>query len=112
MVNYIRERGKEAMLELKRNNYKLKLEEFVMGADQGRLLDIVDGYAVPRMSLVFLTPQSRIGRAPFYSSEKIVGSWHIKTLWFNVAVLLLMCVVVALALLTDCPGRYLRKRDE
>ena len=112
MVNYIRERGKEAMLELKRNNYNLKLEEFVMGADQGRLLDIVDGYAVPRMSLVFLTPQSRIGRAPFYSSEKIVGSWHIKTLWFNVAVLLLMCVVVALALLTDCPGRYLRKRDE
>ena len=54
MVNYIRERGKEAMLELKRNNYNLKLEEFVMGADQGRLLDIVDGYAVPRMRLMVL----------------------------------------------------------
>ena len=109
--SYIRQNGKEALLDLKRQNYNIKLEDCVIGADQQRMLDIIDNYAVPRTGLIFLTPQSTIGRAPFYSSEKIVGSWHIKTLWFNMAVLLLMCIITTLMLLTDCPGRYIRKTE-
>ena len=109
--SYIRQNGKEALLDLKRQNYNIKLEDCVIGADQRRMLDIIDNYAVPRTGLIFLTPQSTIGRAPFYSSEKIVGSWHIKTLWFNMAVLLLMCIITTLMLLTDCPGRYIRKTE-
>ena len=105
----IREHGKEAMQTLKRENYNLKLEEFVMGADQGRLLDIVDGHAVPRMSLIFLTPRNPFGRAPFYSSAKLLGSRQIPTMAFNIGVLLMMCLIVVALLLTDCPGRYLRK---
>ena len=110
-ARYVRENGKESLLELKRQNHNIKLEDCVIGADQRRMLDIIDNYAVPRTGLIFLTPQSTIGRAPFYSSEKIVGSWHIKTLWFNMAVLLLMCIITTLMLLTDCPGRYIRKTE-
>ena len=109
--SYIRQNGKEALLDLKRQNYNIKLEDCVIGADQRRMLDIIDNYAVPRTGLIFLTPQSTIGRAPFYSSEKIVGQWHIKTLWFNMAMLLLMCIITTLMLLTDCPGRYIRKTE-
>jgi hypothetical protein len=108
---YVRTHGKESLLELKRNNYNLKLEDCVIGADQGRMLDVIDDYIVPRTGLIFLTPQSHVGRAPFYSSEKILGTWHIKTLWFNMAVMLLMCIVVALLLFNDCPGRYIRKGE-
>ena len=96
--DYIRKNGKEALLQLKRDNYNIKLEDCVIGADQKRMLDIIDNYAVPRTGLIYLTPQSKIGRAPFYSSEKILGSWHIKTLWFNMGVLLLMCVVMVILL--------------
>ena len=110
--NFVRENGKEAMLELKRNNYNTKLEDCVIGADQQRMVDVVDDYIVPRTGLIFLTPQSKIGRAPFYSSEKILGSWHIKTLWFNMGILLLMCIITALLLLTDCPGKYIRKGEQ
>ncbi len=106
---FIRQYGKDALLELKRDNYNLKLEDCVIGADQQRMLDVVDNYIVPRTGLIFLTPQSHIGRAPFYSSEKILGSLHVKTLWFNMAVLLLMSIIVACLLLTDRPGRWLRK---
>ena len=106
---FIRQYGKDELLELKRNNYNLKLEDCVIGADQQRMLDVVDNSIVPRTGLVFLTPRSHTGRAPFYSSEKIVGSLHVKTLWFNMAVLLLMSIIVATLLLTDRPGRYLRK---
>ena len=107
--SFIRENGKEALLQLKRNNYNLKLEDFVIGADQKRMLDIVDNHIVPRTGVIFLTPQNQMGRAPFYSSEKIIGSWHVKTLWFNMTILLLMSVIMIILLLTDTPGRYIRK---
>ena len=100
MAWLLKTEGKDAVLQLKRDNYNLKLEEFVVGADQGRMLDVVDDVIVPRAGLVFLTPQSHIGRAPFYSSEKILGSWHVKTLWFNIAVLLLMCIIVITLLIS------------
>ena len=86
--------GKEAVRQLKRKNYNIKLEDFVVGGEHGRLLDIVDGYIVPRAGFVFLTPRNCYGRAPFYSSEKIIGPWHIKTLWFNLAVMVLMCFII------------------
>ena len=108
---YVRENGKESLLDLKRQNYNIKLEDCVIGADQRRMLEIIDNYAVPRTGLIFLTPQSTVGRAPFYSSEKIVGHWHVKTLWFNMAVLLLMSIIAIVLLLTDCPGRYIRKSE-
>ena len=109
VADYIRKHGKEALLDLKRQNYNLKLEDCVIGADQKHTLEVIDDYVVPRTGLIFLTPQSNIGRAPFYSSEKILGEWHIKTLWFNMAILLLMCIITTILLLTDCPGRYMRK---
>ena len=96
--DYIRKNGKEAFLQLKRDNYNIKLEDCVIGADQRSMLDIIDNHAVPRTGLIYLTPQSKIGRAPFYSSEKVLGSWHIKTLWFNMGVLLLMCAVMVILL--------------
>lgn len=112
MASMIRELGKDAMLDLKRNNYNIRLEEFVVGADNARMLDIVDNVIVPRTSIIFLTPQSHIGSAPFYSSEKIVGPWHVKTLWFNMCVMLLMCIFVALFLFADWPGKFIRKSEQ
>ena len=109
MAAMIREQGKESILQLKRDNYNIKLEDCVIGADQRQMLDVIDGHLVPRMSIIYLTPRSQCGRAPFYSSEKIIGSWHIKTLWFNMSVLLLMCLILTILLLTDWPGRIIRK---
>ena len=108
---FIRNHSKEYLLDLKRKFHNTKLEDCVIGADQKRMIEVIDNYVVPRTGLIFLTPKSTCGRAPFYSSEKILGSWHIKTLWFNMSVLLLMCIITTILLLTDCPGRYLRKMD-
>ena len=109
MAAMIREQGKESILQLKRDNYNIKLEDCVIGADQRQMLDVIDGHLVPRMSIIYLTPRSQCGRAPFYSSEKIIGSWHIKTLWFNMSVLLMMCIILIILLLTDWPGKIIRK---
>jgi hypothetical protein len=109
VVDFIRQHGKDALVQLKRDNYNLKLEDVMVGADQQRMLDVVGSHIVPRTGIVFLTPLNHIGRAPFYSSEKILGSWHIKTLWFNIAVLLLMSIIVTIFLLTEFPSRYIKR---
>jgi ABC-type multidrug transport system ATPase subunit len=112
MGRLIRQEGKEGVLELKRDNFNTKLEDCVIGADQQHMLEIIDSHIVPRTGLIYLTPHNNIGRAPFYSSEKIIGPWHIKTLWFNMAMLLLMSIAATVLLLTDCPGRFLRNTQQ
>ena len=107
----IMKQGREAIQELKKNNYNSRLEEFVTGADNRRMLDIVDDHIVPRTGIIYLTPHNKLGRAPFYSSEKILGTWHVKTLWFNLGAIGLMGIIAIILLLTDCPGRYLRRES-
>ncbi len=106
---YIQKHGKEKLMQLKRDNHNLKLEDCVTGADQPRMLEVVDHHIVARSGQIYLTPSSHNGRAPFYSSEKILGNWHVKTLWYNLTVMLVMGIIVTLLLLSDCPGRYIRK---
>lgn len=112
IANFIRQNGKKSLIELKRDNFNTKLEDCVTGLDQPLMVEVVDKYIVPRKGVIFLTPLSRSGRAPFYSSEKVVGDWHIKTLWFNLFAMLIMGVIVTIMLLTDCPGRYIRKEKQ
>ena len=107
----VKQEGKETFLELKKNHFNIKLEEFVTGADQRQMVDVVDDHLVPRSGIIYLTPHNKLGRAPFYSSEKILGSWHIKTLWFNLGVIFLMSLIAIILLLTDCPGKYMRKEQ-
>ena len=111
-ADFIRKYGKETLLDLKRDNFNLKLEDFVVSGGHRRLLDVIDDVIVPRTGAVFLTPRSQIGRAPFYSSEKIIGPYHIKTLQYNMSILLLMSIIVTILLLTDRPGRYIRKNQQ
>ncbi len=106
---FIRQNGKEALLQLKRDHYNIKLEDCVIGMNEKKMLDIIDHHIVPRTGLIYLTPLSRCGQAPFYSSEKILGQWHIKTLWFNMSIMLIMSIIVALFLFFDWPGKILRK---
>ena len=112
IASFIRQNGKDALLQLKRDNFNTKLEDCVTGLDQPMMVEVIDKYIVPRKGVIFLTPLSRTGRAPFYSSEKVVGDWHIKTLWFNLFAMLIMGVIVTIMLLTDCPGRYIRKEKQ
>ena len=109
MSSLIRQIGKDGVLQLKRDNYNLKLEECVIGADQHSMVSVVDNTIVPRTGLIFLTPFSHCGCAPFYASEKVIGAYPIKTLWYNLSVLLLMSIIAIILLLTDCPGKYVRR---
>ena len=106
---YAREHGVPALMQLKKDNYSLQLERLLLGTYSSNVYVVIGSTIVPRTGFVYLTPRSRNGRAPFYSGVKVVGETEIPTLWFNLAVLLLMSVLCAVCLLADVPGRYVRK---
>ena len=81
-----------------------------MNAHSTSPIKICGGHIVPLVAPIYLTPLSRNGGAPFYSSVKVVGDTRVDTLTFNLAVLYLMSLVVSIMLLTDFPGKKLRKK--
>lgn len=109
MVERDKTLGRDGLLQLKRSSFNLQLQTQLAGYDAKELCEVVDGYVVPRAGFVYLTPRTTNGNAPFYSSEKRLGSFTISTLWYNIGVMLLMSIVVTLMLLYDMPGRYVRK---
>lgn len=112
LTEYIAVNGKDKLLRLKKDNYNLFLESLVLGPVADAPIKIVGNTVVPNAGRIFLDPVSRNGRAPFYSSVKIMGTVKINTMYFNTGVLLLMCILVSIALFCDFPGRYVRKKTD
>jgi len=50
---------------------------------------------------IWLSPKSRNGRAPFYSSEKIIGTLHIPTVFYNLIILLAMGIIMSILLVIN-----------
>lgn len=105
----LRNMGKEEYKQMKRDRYNLQLENFVVNADSRHTHDIVDGYIVPRVGFIYLTPRTHCGNAPFYSATKNLAGKEIPTLQFNSIVMMLYCMLLAILLYTDYPGRLMRK---
>ena len=110
LTDYRQEHGREALLELRRDNWNNFLESLVINSSSEELLTVIDGTIVPKVGQVWLDPPSHNGRAPFYSSTKIVGDLKFSTLAFNISILLLMCLSAGVLLFLDIPGRFMRKR--
>ncbi len=105
----IREVGKDNYLQLKKDEYNITLEDMVLNRDTKVTHKVVAGHIIPKAGYIFIEPRTHNGRAPFYSGVKILGESRIPTLWFNMCILLLMCIITTTLLLNDIPGKYLRK---
>jgi hypothetical protein len=108
----MKEIGKDGIIALKRDHHNLYLEELVLNSATKKLYRIADRVIVPRVGQIYLEPAGRNGRAPFYSHEKILGTWHIPTLWYNMGVMALMAVLTAMALFFQIPARFMKKGSE
>jgi len=106
----LEEMGREAYRALRSSHTNTQLENFVTGSTNPTTHDVVKNHIVARVGQVYLAPITHNGRAPFYSSYKQIGDMKVKTLWFNLFVLLLMAAITATLIYTDCPGKYLRKK--
>ena len=104
-----REIGYPEMTKLKKDNCNTQLENLMVNIGSQTSYNVVGDRIVPRVGAVYLTPQSRNGRAPFYSGVKVLGNRQINTYWYDIFVLLLMCILVSSCLITDVPGKFVRK---
>ncbi len=109
VCNTISKMGRQAYRELRASHANDKLEAVVTNAMSPDALKISHGHIVPLVGQVYLEPTTHDGQAPFYSAYKQLGTWQIPTLWWNLAMLLLMAVVAAAMIYTDRPGRYIRQ---
>lgn len=107
---YIREHGREQLLDIKRASYNLQLENLVLGRDAERRCKVVGSHIVPLCGAVFLPPRSTSGRAPFYSGVKCLGSREIPTPLFDIGVLVLMCLLAACVLFANFPEIFVHLR--
>lgn len=104
-----REIGYPEMTKLKKDNCNTQLENLMVNIGSQTSYNVVGDRIVPRVGAVYLTPQSRNGRAPFYSGVKVLGNRQFNTYWYDIFVLLLMCILVSSCLITDVPGKFVRK---
>ena len=111
LTRKIRSTTRDEQEALKKRNTNSQLANMVTGAGSGSLVKVVNNHIVPLCGFVYLTPLTRCGNAPFYSSEKLIGEYHVKTLWFNICILYIMCIVLTIMLMTDIPGRFVRKEN-
>ena len=101
--------GRDALIKLRRDNCNGYLETLVTNSSSPELYSVIGNTIVPKAGQIWLDPPSRNGRAPFYSSVKIIGNLKINTVIYNIAILLLMCIAAGILLFTDIPGRFMRK---
>ncbi len=106
----ISERGMDALVECKRSSYNLRLEDLLTGASEPDPYVRVSGCLVPRQGMVFLTPVSTNGRAPFYSGIKVLGNTKIPTFAFNICILLLMGMFLTILLLINIKSIKLKDK--
>lgn len=109
MRKAVDQKGRDYVIDLKRRHLNLQLQSQLAGHDAKTLCEVVEGHIVPRAGFVYLTPRSTNGNAPFYSSVKHLGDIKIGTLWFNMAVMLLMGIIVTICLLLEFPARFIKK---
>lgn len=102
-------RGRDALIKLRRDNCNGYLETLVTNSSSPELYSVIGNTIVPKAGQIWLDPPSRNGRAPFYSSVKIIGNLKINTVIYNIAILLLMCIAAGILLFADIPGRFMRK---
>lgn len=101
----IREHGADYLNELKLRHCNKMLENTLLNTSSEKLVRREGERLVPQVGTAYLTPANRFGRAPFYSSWKMLGDNAIRTLWFNLGVLLAMAIVVAILLYSRLPWK-------
>ena len=91
--------GKEKFKELKRNNFNLRLEEFVKNnTEKAKPYTEYNGNLYQKIDPIFCYPESNFIKAHFYSPAKKLFGTYYNTIWVNVIVLLLLSLLMYMVL--------------
>jgi ABC transport system ATP-binding/permease protein len=98
--------GFDMLNQLRRQYHNKALADMVLNRHEVDFIRKTDSRLVRKKDPVYLLPESNIGRAHFYAPVKKFNNEYVQTLWFNVAVLWLMSLLLYLLILVRWPGRF------
>jgi ABC transport system ATP-binding/permease protein len=97
----VRNLGEDGAYKFKQKYYNENLADLVLNKSfENKILE-TGTKLIRKKDPVFMEPESRIGRAHFYSPVKNIFGWKMDTFWFNFCVLWLMSGILYLTLLGD-----------
>lgn len=109
----------EELRNLKESYTNESISDLTLNSNELKKLIIRKNRIIRKDSPVFQEPSSSYGRAQFYAGEKRIGNYHIPTLWFNVAAIWLMTIILYLTLVFDLARKlmdltpdYLKRKQE
>ena len=93
--------GRDYFLELKRNFYNESLSDLVLNRQEVQKIRETDQRLLRQSDPIYKDPETRYGRAHFYSAFKYIGNLKIPTFWFNVLVIWITTFIMYLSLVFD-----------
>jgi ABC transport system ATP-binding/permease protein len=106
LINLINnEKSSNYLFGQKMKYHNRSLEALVMNSDEKELFKVTPNGIMQKIAPIYKSPDFKNGRSHFLASQKNIGGLTIDTLYFNVAVIWLMCIILYLSLYFD----WLRK---
>jgi ABC-type multidrug transport system ATPase subunit len=109
--------GLDEYIQLKRSCHNEKLAQLVLNRNDLHKIIKKKDQLLRKMDPVYMDPFNRQGRAHFFVSAKILGQKHVPTLYFNLAVIWIMTIILFVLLrysilqkVVDFSGSRLKKR--
>lgn len=100
--------GKEAFIQLKRNHHNESISDLVENRNDFNKIIRVENELIQKKDPIFMDPYTKIGRAHFYAPVKVIGSWEIDTVWFNIMIIWLMIAVLYITLINNTLKKLLQ----
>ncbi len=93
--------GKDKVYQLKLDNHNATLANLLLSRDLSSKIYESNTSIIQKKDPVFMKPDSKVGRAQFYASYKLLGNIEISTLYFNIIAIWLMSIIAYFILLYD-----------
>ena len=88
-------------IRLKQSNYNENVADLVLNNNEFRIIYQFKDNLIQKSNPVYKKPESKYGRAHFFSGFKIIGSYKINTFIFNIIALWFMSLCLYIILITD-----------
>lgn len=108
----ISKEGLEQINNLKKKYHNATIEDLVLGTGSRRMFRESKNRLYPAIGQIYLEPDNRWGRAPFYSHEKNIAGYYISTYIFNLLAIGFFALLTIIAIFAEFPGRFLKNRNE
>ncbi len=103
----VRTIGQEGLVLLREVNHNEDLADMVLNRTVQQKLYETDKVIIQKSDPVLMEPGSHLGRAHFYAPVKVIGKMKINTLWFNMAFIWMMSMLLYVTLYYNLLKRLL-----